>query len=308
MPSSYGSEPIMNFFVKSSLDSAYNGSSVSVDMVNYVLSRGYRFLDFEVYLEPLTTVKNGSPIATVAYTDTISGRRTCANNIKLSDVLTAILQGAFTSTSPNPSDPLFLQLRPMYQIPTKSDDSGTISFKEGNNTQLNTQIESALELLKGSLAGPVTPTTPISSVSGEIVLIMDSTNINGKKSDNLLSMISMDSIHIINTGIVTATPKISPSTTTPSSKETHMLTETLPFDTNGNILTDNPNPNTVLVQYTPNFSPMMAWLYNSYSDLLATYENLFVNNGRSAFIEMSAIVSNATGATTLNSPIVGPSH
>jgi hypothetical protein len=136
---------------------------------------------------------------------------------------------------------------------------------------------------------------------------MDSTIINGQKSANLLSMISMDNINIINTGIVTASP-ITPTTNDSTPTSTSMLTETLPFDTNGNILTDNPNPNTVIVQYKPNFSPMMAWLYNSYSDLLATYENLFVNNGRSAFIEMSAITSNAIVATSLNSPIVGPSH
>lgn len=306
MSSSYGSLPISNFFVKSSLNSSYNGSSVSIDMVNYILSRGYRFLDFEVYLEPLTTIENGSPIATVAYSDMISGSRISSNNIKLSDVITAILQGAFTSTSPNPSDPLFLQIRPMYKMPSKSDDAATSSFKQGNNTQLNTQIEASLELIKEILAGPVYPSSTLASVSGKVVLIMDSNNINGKKSPNLLSMISIDPnskyMNTINTGIVTATP----TTVVTTPKSNSKLLQTLPYDNKGMILTDNPNINTVIAQSSPNFSPMMVWIYNSYSGLLETYENIFENNGNSAFIELSSLVSNANNATRLNSPVVAP--
>lgn len=315
MPANYGSQPISNYFIKSSLDSAYNGSSMSIDMVNYVLSRGYRFLDFAVYLEPLTTATNGSPMATVGYSNSISGVRISSNNIRLSDVCTAILQGAFTATSPNPSDPLFLQIRPMYQLPTKSDDSTASALKKGKNTQLNTQIESALELLKRSLAGPIIPTTTLSAVSKKIVLIMDSTVINGKKTTNLLKMISIDpnskNMKTVSTGIVTATlttapPITAPPTITTAPARVKILTQTLPFDNTGNILSDNPNVNTVIVQYKPNFTPMMAWMYKSFSDLLATYENMFFDNGQSAFIELSSIVSNATDATTLNSAIVSP--
>lgn len=277
-------------------------------MVNYVLSRGYRFLDFEVYLEPLTTIENGSPIATVAYSNMISGSRISSNNIKLSDVITAILQGAFTSTSPNSSDPLFLQIRPMYKIPSKSDDAATSSFKQGNNTQLNTQIEATLELIKEILAGPVYPSSTLASVSGKVVLIMDSNTINDKKSPNLLSMISIDpnskNMNTINTGIVTATPTT--VVTTPKPKSNPILLQTLPFDNKGMILTDNPNINTVIAQFSPNFSPMMVWMYNSYSGLLETYENLFENNGNSAFIELSSLVSNTNDAIRLNSPVVGP--
>ena len=318
MKASYGSQPISDFFVKSSLDSAYNGSSVTVDMVNYVLSRGYRFLDFEVYLEALTTEKYGSKTATVGYTDIVAGYRTSENNIKLSDVLTAIMQGAFTNTSPNSTDPLFLHIRPMYQLPTESDDSANLAVKQGNNTQLNTQIEAALELLSGSLAGLVSPSTTVSSISEKIVLIMDSTDTNGKKSAKLKSMISIDPsskyMNTINTGIVTAKPVLSntqeptpdPSENPESFSGTRLII-TLPFDETGNILTDNPNTNSLITQFAPNFSPMMAWLYNSNSGILASYENLFINNGKSAFIEMSSMKINSNAAMKLNSPIVGPS-
>jgi hypothetical protein len=314
MVPAYGSQPIKNFFVKSSLDSAYNGSNVSLDMVNYILSRGYRFLDFEVYLEPLSTEPVGtSSIAVVGYSQFGNYPRMSENNIKFSDVIRIIRQGAFTSTSPNPTDPVFLQIRPMYHMINPSDDAAIIAAKKGKNTQLNTQIETALEeLASGSniLAGVITPNSTLSSLSGKVVVIMDTTTTTGQKSKKLLSMISIDpkskNMTINNTGIVTAEPITQKETPGPN-KEPNPLIEVLPFDDKGAILTDNPNVNTVLIQFTPNFSPVMAWYYNSSSDILATYEKLFVNNGNSAFIELSSLVSNAAKNMTLNSGIVGPS-
>lgn len=313
MPKSYGSHSINEYFVKSSLDSAYDGTTVSIDMVNYVLSRGYRLLDFEVYLEPLTTAPVGtSATAVVGYSPIVSGSRMSNNNIKFSDVITAIMQGAFTSTSPNPKDPFFLQIRPMYKKILKTDDAASSSAKQGKNTQLNTQIEAALDQLQrpsNMLAGFVTPTTTLSSISGKIVVIMDNIITNGKKSANLLSMISINpkskDMNTSNTGIITTQP-IQTKTPSPSPSTEGALIQVLPFDDKETILTDNPNPNTVLTQFKPNFSPYMAWIYNSTSGILDDYENLFIQNGNSAFIELSSITSNASNALVLNSPVVGP--
>ena len=309
----YGSQPIKNFFVKSSLDSAYNGSTVSLEMVNYILSRGYRLLDFEVYLEPLSTAPVGtSPIAVVGYSQFANSPRMSENNIKFSDVIRIIREGAFTSTSPNPTDPLFLQIRPMYHTINPSDEAAIIAAKKGKNTQLNTQIETALDELanrSNMLAGAITPNSPLSSMSGKIVVIMDTTITTGQKSKKLLSMISIDpkskKMMTNNTGIVSGEPITQKETPAPS-KEPKPLIEVLPFDDKGAILTDNPNVNTVLIQFTPNFSPVMAWYYNSSSDLLASYEKLFVNNGNSAFIKLPSLVSDATKNMTLNTGIVGP--
>ena len=309
----YGSQPIKNFFVKSSLDSAYNGSTVSLEMVNYILSRGYRMLDFEVYLEPLSTAPVGtSPIAVVGYSQFANSPRMSENNIKFSDVIRIIREGAFTSTSPNPTDPLFLQIRPMYHTINPSDEAAIIAAKKGKNTQLNTQIETALDELasrSNMLAGAITPNSSLSSMSGKIVVIMDTTITTGQKSKKLLSMISIDpkskKMMTNNTGIVSGEPITQNETPAPS-KEPKPLIEVLPFDDKGAILTDNPNVNTVLIQFTPNFSPVMAWYYNSSSGLLASYEKLFVNNGNSAFIKLPSLVSDATKNMTLNTGIVGP--
>jgi len=314
--SAYSSQPIKNFFVKSSLDSAYTGSTVSLDMVNYILSRGYRFLDFEIYLEPLSTEPVGtSPIAVVGYSQFGNLPRMNENNIRFSDVIKVIQQGAFTSIAPNPSDPLFLQIRPMYQTINQSDDPGIISAKKGKNMQLNTQIETALEQLdQNSIVseGNITPDSTLASLSNKIIIIMDKTMGTGKKTERLLSMISLDpkskNMNTSNTGIVTVKPTTSKNTlSTPTFSDNTSLIQVLPFDNEGSILTDNPNINTVLIQFAPNFSPVMAWYYNSSSDLLATYEKLFVDNGNSAFIELSGIVTTATRNNTLNNNVVGPS-
>jgi hypothetical protein len=200
----------------------------------------------------------------------------------------------------------------MYHMINPSDDATIIAAKKGKNTQLNTQIETALEeLASGSnmLAGVITPNSTLSSISGKVVVIMDTTTTTGQKSKKLLSMISIDpkskNMTINNTGIVTAEPIAQKETPAPS-KDPKPIIEVLPFDDKGTILTDNPNVNTVLIQFTPNFSPVMAWYYNSSSDLLANYEKLFVNNGNSAFIELSSLVSNAEKNMTLNTGIVAP--
>ena len=42
---------IRNFCIKSSCNSAYTGKYMNLNMIKYVLSRGCRFLDFEVYIK-----------------------------------------------------------------------------------------------------------------------------------------------------------------------------------------------------------------------------------------------------------------
>jgi hypothetical protein len=44
---------LMQYCIKGSVNSAYSGQYISDEMVKYVLSRGCRFLDFEVYYLPI---------------------------------------------------------------------------------------------------------------------------------------------------------------------------------------------------------------------------------------------------------------
>jgi len=45
------------YIIKGSSNSAYSGNYISDEMVKYVLSRGCRFLDFEVYYLPMLDIR-----------------------------------------------------------------------------------------------------------------------------------------------------------------------------------------------------------------------------------------------------------
>ena len=112
------------FCMKGSHNTAYIHNSISSEMVKYVLSRGCRVLDFEVYYLQDTTSGTPSPYeARVGYNaDNTAVNSTSKNTVPLRDILENTLQFAFTNqiwtapdnasyTCPNIKDPLFIQLR-----------------------------------------------------------------------------------------------------------------------------------------------------------------------------------------------------
>ena len=119
----YNNDSLLNMYhIKSSYNSAYSGKDISTDMVLYILHRGYRFLDFEIYYDyPSEKMANpnNTPIkkSVVAFAD---GSTTSKNNLELKDILEVIHLNAFSNASNN-NDPLFIQIRPMYNIPTSKD-------------------------------------------------------------------------------------------------------------------------------------------------------------------------------------------
>lgn len=151
---------LRNFCIKSSFNSAYTGSYVNQNMVKYVLSRGCRFLDFEVF------IKDGVPI--VAYSDaqydpSYSSFTSLAPALSLAGVCSTIMSNAFTDTSPNPGDPLFVQLH--------------------INTNLSSSYSVIAETIISSMSnklyvGNVTPSTPLNLLMGQIVLIIDNQTAN----------------------------------------------------------------------------------------------------------------------------------
>jgi len=150
---------VKDYCIKSSFNSAYvgggGGGYMDQKMVKYVLSRGCRFVDFEVYM------KDDVPI--VAYSSAIYD--SCYNHftslnpaLSLSGVFQTIMTNAFNQTVPNPGDPLFVQLRIKSYLPEA--------------------YSMIAQLVAGVLGdrlyqGIVEPTTPISSIMGKIVLIVD---------------------------------------------------------------------------------------------------------------------------------------
>jgi hypothetical protein len=148
---------LKDYCIKASYNSAFTGSYVNRDMVKYILSRGCRFLDFEVY------VKDSIPI--IAYSSNIADPSftyftSLQPSLSLAGVCSTIMNNAFSSTSPNPRDPLFIHLRIKTYLPEAYD---TIA-----------------RILKGSLNAKlynkkVNPDTAIEDIMGKIILIIDKT-------------------------------------------------------------------------------------------------------------------------------------
>ena len=110
--------PLHEYCFKSSYNTARSGDYVSTQMIEAVLKRGCRFLDFEVFY-----IKDGNLfIPKVAVSadpkyvilDTL-------NMISLDDALSTVATNAFSGTSPNSNDPIFVNLR------IKSHDSNIYS-------------------------------------------------------------------------------------------------------------------------------------------------------------------------------------
>lgn len=312
--------PLYKCFIKSSMNSAYDGANISTDMVLYILSRGYRFLDFEVYYETPNVIVGAdgkkptaapSIDAVVGFSNTGSSPSVSNTRVLLSDILNVITMNAFTNPSPNNDDPLFIQIRPMYVSMNPNDDEKTNSAKKSKNTALNTQIEKALGALSAvQYSGQVTAGTKMNKLNGKIIVVMDSkSNAMNTKSEKLTN-------NLINMSFFTNDFKMYDYGKKSGIKTTdsNILTEILLYDSNHYGLSYNPNSIELIDNKVPcNILPFMAWMssYLGGSSLmgmssLGIYESLFNSAGGSAFIELSEAQSYAFSNTDtkLNSKVL----
>ena len=151
----YKKHVLKDYIVKSSYNSAVTGKHVNIDMVNYLLNRGVRLLDFEVMLidnAPMITYTDDKNLETIN-TD---------NTLLLDNVFSMIVTNAFVQPTPNVKDPLFIHLR------IKSQD---------DNQQLYRLIAKSIDsVLKDKLySGKVTKDTFMKDIMGKIVIIVDKT-------------------------------------------------------------------------------------------------------------------------------------
>ena len=151
--SAYLNQPIRQFCIKSSYNTAVTGKFVNRDMIKYALSKGYRYLDFEIFLI--------NDVPSISYTtDPKYEIIDTDNNIPLSSAFNTVITNAFSATSPNKTDPLFINMR------IKSNDTSV--YKAVANTIYNT-------LLPKLHSGKITDETKMGDIMGQIVLIMDRT-------------------------------------------------------------------------------------------------------------------------------------
>lgn len=305
--SSNNSKPLGSFFIKSSFNSAYDGNAVSQDMVLYILSRGYRFLDFEVYYD----ISNGT---FVGFSNTGAWPSVSNTNVLFSDIIETVTQNCFKNPCPNMNDPLFIQIRPMYQLFNDNDDTATKQMKTGKNNQLNTQIETALGKISDynlQYKGSISANTNINSLMGKIVVIMDNTsNAMNAKTDSLKSKINLSPAISNNSASKFVIKKYGELEKTQPDAE---LYEIIPYDNRNKVMTYNPNVLSIVSDTACNICPILAWLPSYISGLsaagvseLGSYELFFNNAGGSAFIQIDEAKSyaNANNTNRLNSKIL----
>lgn len=155
---------LRNFAIKSSLNTAYNGKENSTDMINYVMTRGCRFLDFEVYLykDPVTEVT--SSVVSISKNGD-ADFLPLDSNLTISDVLFYVNMYAFNATCPNYEDPIFIQLRPKI---IKNNDY------DNNKKILCSAINQAIVAnLSPLYSGKINSTTSLYDLLGKIIIVMD---------------------------------------------------------------------------------------------------------------------------------------
>lgn len=146
--------PLKEYYIKASYNTALTGRYINTDMVKYVISRGCRFLDFEIYLID-------DKIYVGSSSDVNSKTLDTENSILVDKIFSVIISNAFTSgTTPNNGDPLFINLR----IKTKTEKA----YKELAKT-ISHNFKTKLH------DGIITNTTLLSDIMGEVIIVIDKT-------------------------------------------------------------------------------------------------------------------------------------
>lgn len=152
----YMNYPLREFMIKSSHNSAIIDKTASSDAIAFVLERGCRLLDFEIYTRKMP---NGKDVDYVSYSEDPEYRKIETGlTLTLENALNAVAANAFSPPSPAPGDPLFIQLR------IKNNSNAAYS-------RISTMIDKILD--KRVYKIPVNGSTPLKDINGKVVIILD---------------------------------------------------------------------------------------------------------------------------------------
>ena len=154
--------PLKEYIIKSSYNTAVTGNYVSNDMIKLVLSRGCRFIDFEIF------IIDDVPHVSYSKDNTYTTRDT-DNTIVLDSALSTVASNAFVNSIPNPKDPIFIHLR------VKSNDPKSLKY-------IAATIDSTLFKTGRLYKNKINKNTTLGDVAGKFVVLIDNSNINNYKS------------------------------------------------------------------------------------------------------------------------------
>lgn len=306
---------LKNYAIKASMNSAYDGKICTTDMINYVMTRGCRLIDFEIFREPESTTTIVSVSTSTDYTAPIHQE----HPLTISDAMNYVSQIGFNSTCPNSHDPLFIQLRPRIPVTEDPDIHKSYAMKIYNDIY-NSFTYLSDNLYTGILGIPpeiemlfstrgidisetthkVTPTTFIPLLLGKIILIMDTTLYPDYVTycPNLANTINMDNKigELTTTFSYGSLPAEYPLTlsTDKYSCTTTKISQVLWMDSKNVSYNTNADSYPLYKNYSCQLVPML--FFNNGSDLY-NYEMLF-NNCGGGIVPLSLIYGKVTTTTT----------
>lgn len=266
---------LKEYYIKASYNTALTGRYINLDMVKYVISRGCRFLDFEIYLIDDKIYVGSSSDINAKTLDT-------ENSVLVDKIFSTIISTAFTSaTAPNNGDPLFINLR----IKNKTEKT----YKELAKT-ISYNFKAKLH------KGIIKNTTKLANIMGKIIIVIDKTinpdyaaaskcN-NEKKCVNLTNLVNLESgsedLFMQKRGDMMAQYGI-PIYTMNDNMTTTVKNMYLISPDSGSKAASNPEYISFIKKYSSQITPY-RYYYNDAG--LKEYEGFFDDN-KSAFVSMA---------------------
>jgi hypothetical protein len=280
-PDDYPDLTMKDFIVKSSYNTAYTGSTMSLNAVSYALERGYRYLDFEVYLI------NGLPC--VGYSEKPKATPTTltsSNSLPLGQVLYTIATEAFSAPVMNTNDPLFINFRiyskdnTLYEMVAKSIEKNIknrmYSYKVDADTELK-DIMGKIVVFVDVMAAPDYDKYPncSASVGQDEICYNLSRYINTESGGVSIRTVMYE--NLLNQSV--APPSIDPET-----KVTNLTTLKVTYpEVIYNL--SNPDLKIFVLEYGVQFTTVRL---NIFDTNLKNYENFFADCN-SAFVPISQV-------------------
>jgi len=295
--------PIVQYCIKASYNTAFTGNYINKDMVKYVLQRGCRFLDFEIF--PNAEAKDN-----INLIPTVSCHEMRPQSTEtLYDILNTIgIYGYFQGT-PNPQDPIFIHLRVCSQ-------GNRYLYSQIAHVIHNSAISSKLYVDNAGKAIQLDPMTQNldSSLNGKVIIVLEAqtaadyrdpqnscATLSGNSSSpcydlaNYVNMIT-GYTNTVRTYSTLANQKLN----SPTIRDDKLTTSVNSFNL---VIPDNASSNywvklfgmssTMPYYKLPLNYGIQVVMYPFYQNdqNLATYETMFANSGHAAFVPMATMIT-----------------
>ena len=305
---------ICQYAIKASYQTAWDGQDVSQDMIQYVLQRGCRWLQFDVfwdYPSGAVSKESNSYTGVVSYTTDPKYLLSGVSKLAISDVFNHISQNAF-NTTPNNGDPLFIQLTPKYIDPP--DTPGNTSYRSNLYGSIAHSIISQF-LTSRIYFGSLDPNTSMEKLMGKVVFIVDNTvtplyatktycnpkfpesKQDPEKMDKCyelmtyMNAVNNDKVNMntYNYGKIqdmsNITLQIKVDNVNNYNVNTSTIGQVIPLDKTGIIRLANTDSRGMYQNYSMNIVPMMYWIY----DLPLKRDEAIYNTRGSAIAPLSYV-------------------